>query len=304
MEYNPRVESIHYLNHGIDVLRLDLIHPHHGGNKYFKLKYNLQKAKSLGLNTILTFGGAHSNHVYSTAAAGKEFGFSSIGIIRGEEGVVEQSPTLQFALKCGMKLHFISREKYRDKTEENILDELKPLYGNFYLIPEGGSNYEGVKGCTEILSDDLKKYDHVFCACGTAATFSGIKISSGPTQKIIGVSVLKGENKLIDEANKWFEVFNSEKINLFDDKNLNHSTILNDYHFGGYAKYAKELVDFKIDFEKKYSIALDHIYTSKLFFAVFDLIKKGKLNQAAKVLIVHSGGSQGNMGFENRFGLI
>ena len=251
MQYYRLINSIFFQDQTIDILRLDLIHPLYGGNKYFKLKYNLQKAKSSGLSTILTFGGAHSNHIYATAAACKEFGLNSIGIISGENNKIEQSSTLRFAINNGMQLHFISREQYKNKTEENFRGELKKKFGNFYLIPEGGSNYEGVKGCTEILTQELKNYEYVFCAGGTAATFSGIKISANKNQNIIGISVLKGENKLMEDANKWLELFNSDKISTVESGIINHSTILNEYHFGGYAKYAEQLIDFKKDFEKK-----------------------------------------------------
>ena len=302
MEYLPIIHSLNYDGRNLDVLRLDLIHPQYGGNKYFKLKYNLLAAQKLGLQQTLTFGGAHSNHIYSTAALCQENGINSIAVIRGEENSIEQSPTLQFALDCGMKLHFISRQKYKNKSDENLVEELKQLFGDFYLVPEGGGNYEGVMGCAEILNSDLKKYDYVFCACGTATTYSGIKISAEANQKIIGISVLKGENKLIEAANEWLTFFDSDPIKPSLSGTLNHSTILNEYHFGGYAKYSKELVAFKKHFEREYSIPLDHIYTSKLFYAVFDLIKQQKLNQDARILIVHSGGLQGNAGFEKRFG--
>jgi 1-aminocyclopropane-1-carboxylate deaminase len=303
VNYNPIISTINFQGHLLDVLRLDLIHPHYGGNKYFKLKYNLEKAKRLDLNQILTFGGAHSNHIYSTAAACKEFGFKAIGVIRGEENLIEQSPTLKFALECRMKLRFVSREEYKSKTEEKLLAELEEEFGKFYLVPEGGSNKEGVEGCTEILTEELKKYDYVFCACGTAATFSGIKISKGKHQNVIGISVLKGENKLIEDANNWFKLFASEEISLLNSGTINQSTIINEYHFGGYAKFSKELVAFKNDFEKQYNITLDYIYTAKLFFAVFDLIKQNRLKLNSKVLIVHSGGQQVNSGFEKRYSI-
>ncbi len=302
-DYTPIINSINFYGQLIDVLRLDLMHPQYGGNKYFKLKYNLKKAKSLNLNTILTFGGAHSNHIYSCAAVCKELGFNSIAVIRGEESLITQSPTLQFALKCGMKLHFISREKYKGKTDESFIEELKQVFGEFYLVPEGGNNYDGVKGCTQILTEELKGYDYVFCACGTATTFSGIKISAKHQQKIIGVSVLKGKNELINDANEWFEVFNSEKINPLESGIINQSTIISDYHFGGYATYNKQLVDFKKEFENKHSIGLDYIYTSKLFYSVFDLINNGRINPNSKILIIHSGGQQGNKGFETRYNI-
>lgn len=287
-------------NSPIDVLRLDLIHPFYGGNKYFKLKYNVQKAQG---KTILTFGGAHSNHIYSTAAFCHEQKLKCVGVIRGEEQLIENSPTLQFAKQQGMHLHFVSREFYKTKIEQELLNDLKKEFGDFYLIPEGGNNDEGIEGCMEIL-DEVPFYDYVFCACGTSCTYTGILASAQKDQKIIGISVLKGENQLIDEVNTNASKFDFEKIKTYLSGKIEHSTILNEFHFGGYAKHTQELLDFKNKFEKDNNIPLDYIYTSKLFYAIYDLINKGLLLENKKILIVHSGGQQGNAGYEARYKII
>jgi 1-aminocyclopropane-1-carboxylate deaminase len=284
-----------------DVLRLDLIHPYYGGNKFFKLKYNAERAVSEGYDQLLTFGGAHSNHIYSTAAFCRERNLKSIGVIRGEESIIHESPTLKFAIDSGMQLYFVSREKYRNKAA--LMDKLEGRFGKFYPVPEGGSNKEGVKGCAEILSGLEKHYDYIFCACGTAATFSGIKISLDPGQIAVGISVLKGENALINDANNWFAESGSEKISEYKGGMIETSAIINDYHFGGYAKYTEELLGFKKQFEEKFNIPLDYVYTSKLFFAVNDLIKKKSLKPGSSVLLTHSGGQQGNAAFEKRYQL-
>jgi len=302
-EYVPVIQTLQYPGHGIDVLRLDLVHPLYGGNKYFKLKYNYLKAKELGYSTVLTFGGAHSNHIYSTAAFCKEKGIKVIGVIRGEKEMLDQSPVLQFAIEQGMELYFVSREEYKYKADEKFINKLCDRFGDFYPVPEGGNNYEGVKGCTEILTEDLKKYDYVFCACGTSATFSGIKISSRPEQCVVGISVLKGENTLIGEANKWLGKFDSNPITQFSGEELNQSTILDIYHFGGYAKHTEELLDFKVQFESRYGFQLDYVYTAKVFAAAFDLAETGILKENVSVLIVHTGGYHANPGYEKRYQL-
>ncbi len=301
----------------IDVLRLDLIHPYYGGNKYFKLKYNIQKAfeghaersRSTPFRSaqgdrpfILTFGGAHSNHIYSTAAYCHENHIKVVGVIRGEESMILQSPTLQFAREHGMHLHFISRARYRNKTDDDFVNELINEYGDFYLIPEGGNNEVGIKGCMEIL-EDVPFYDYVFCACGTACTYTGILASACPDQKIIGVSVLKGENVLIDAVNNNSSAFRFPPIKAYSGSKLEESTIFDHYHFGGYARHTDELLKFKKEFEEQHRIPLDYIYTSKLFFAVYDLINKDLLQKDSSVLIVHSGGQQGNAGYEKRYNI-
>ncbi|MFO0434775.1 MAG: 1-aminocyclopropane-1-carboxylate deaminase/D-cysteine desulfhydrase, partial [Sphingobacteriaceae bacterium] len=286
-----------YKNFSIDVLRLDLIHPYYGGNKYFKLKYNVISAETLKQSRnlsgqgdelpILTFGGAHSNHIYSTAAFCHEHKLKVIGVIRGESSLIEQSPTLQFAQKQGMHLHFISRERYKNKTDNDLIEELKQEFGDFYMIPEGGNNELGIKGCMEIM-DQVPTYDYVFCACGTVCTYTGILASAKSNQKIIGVSVLKGENALMADVNKNAANFQFTHIKPFSGGKLDHSAILDQYHFGGYAKHTKELLNFKNTFEADHHIPLDYIYTSKLFYAVYDLINKGQLMDNSSVLIVHS----------------
>ncbi|MDH5368219.1 MAG: 1-aminocyclopropane-1-carboxylate deaminase/D-cysteine desulfhydrase, partial [Cyclobacteriaceae bacterium] len=119
--------------------REDLLHNKVSGNKWRKLKYNLQTAKEQGYTTLLTFGGAYSNHIYATAAAANEAGFNSIGVIRGER-TEPLNATLTFAEQMGMQLHFVSRTLYREKKEKYFIDNLRHEFGDFYLIPEGGSN--------------------------------------------------------------------------------------------------------------------------------------------------------------------
>lgn len=295
------ISKIVLANREVDVLRLDLVHPLYGGNKFYKLKLNIEKAKVLGYHTILTFGGAHSNHIFSTSAYCKENGISSVAVIRGREEEWKDSPTLRSARQNEMQLHFVGNESYRRKGDPQFINELQEIYGHFYLIPEGGNNKEGVRGCSEIMNEELKVYDFVFCACGTATTFSGLLISAAPHQKVIGISVLKGENTLIDSANNWMNLFDKERIR--QDDSLNTSTILNSYHMGGYAAFSQDLLDFKVSFEKKFSIPLDYVYTTKLFYAVNDLLQKMDVLRNKKILVIHSGGQQGNSAFERRYGL-
>jgi 1-aminocyclopropane-1-carboxylate deaminase len=262
----------------VSVLRLDLIHPQISGNKWFKLKYNLEEAKKSGLDTILTFGGAFSNHIHATAVACNQFGFKSIGVIRGEE-TSKDNFTLAEAKKFGMHLQFVTREDYKRKDGETFINELKEYFGNFYLIPEGGSNLLGEKGCEEIVSEK-NKFTHLFCACGTGTTFKGLQRTIKPNQELVGISVLKGEGE----------------VNSLPG-------ILNEYHFGGYAKHTNELLDFKTKFETQTKIPLDYIYTAKLFYALNDLISGNKLPKNSNVLVIHSGGLQGNTGYEQRYRL-
>lgn len=265
------------------VKREDLIHPFISGNKFRKLTYNLSEAKRLGLDTLLTFGGAFSNHIAAAAYAGKEHGLKTIGIIRGEE-LVDQwqdNPTLAWAKEQGMQFKFISREAYRSKESPEFLKQLKEEFGAFYSIPEGGANALAIKGCEEILTNKDTAFD-VICVCvGTGGTISGLINSSGTPQKVLGFPALKGDFLRKDickfaQRENW-------------DLNL-------EYHFGGYGKVTKELIDFINDFKSKTTIPLDPVYTGKMLFGIIDLVRKDYFEPNTKILAIHSGGLQGIAG--------
>jgi 1-aminocyclopropane-1-carboxylate deaminase len=265
------------------IRREDLIHPFISGNKFRKLKYNLLQAKKENQTTLLTFGGAFSNHIAATAYAGRQYGLETIGVIRGEELAtkINENPTLKFAQDCGMKFVFVSRENYRIKNSEEYLSELKLKLGSFYLIPEGGTNMLAVKGCEEILSKEDKFYNFICCAVGTGGTISGLINSSHSHQKILGFSSLKGDFLIAD-------------IRKFA-KNTNWD-LISEYHFGGYGNVSNELIEFINEFYIKNAIPLDPIYTGKLVFGVLDLIKKDFFPENSKILLIHTGGIQGVQG--------
>lgn len=265
------------------IRREDLIHPFVSGNKFRKLKYNLLEAKQQNHRTLLTFGGAYSNHIAAVAFAGKENGFKTIGVIRGDElsSKISQNPTLKFCQDNGMEFVFVSREQYRLKNTEDFLCNLKNDFDDFYIVPEGGTNDLAVKGCQEILSSEDEMFDYICCAIGTGGTISGIINSSTSHQKVLGFPSLKGD-------------FIKKDIRKFAKKE--NWDIISDYHFGGYGKVSEELIEFINDFYKKYSIPLDPIYTGKLVFGVIDLITKNYFPEDSKILLIHTGGIQGVQG--------
>lgn len=273
------------------VKREDLIDPHISGNKWFKLKYNLIEAQKLGYEKLLTFGGAYSNHIYSTAAVGKNFGFETIGVIRGEEHL-PLNPTLNFAQSCGMKFNYLDRTSYRNKYDEKFIDYLKNEYGKFYLIPEGGSNHLAVKGCAEIIPRINIKFDFVCCACGTGGTLAGLILGLDSKAKVIGFSALKGAKFLNDNIKKI--------LSRFGKQNLSNWNINLDYHFGGYAKVSKELINFCYDFKDQHGIEIEPIYNGKMLWGIFDLIQKNYFPKHSVIVAIHSGGLQGLRGLEQR----
>ncbi|HYO22155.1 MAG TPA: pyridoxal-phosphate dependent enzyme, partial [Flavisolibacter sp.] len=253
------------------------------GNKWFKLKRYLLDARQSGKNTLLTFGGAYSNHIAATAAAANEQRFRSIGIIRGEEPS-PLSHTLAAAASAGMKLYFISREAYQRKTipikiyHENDKNEL-------YVIPEGGYGNPGVDGASEILQiKDFASYTHIISAVGTGTTLAGLVTAAGPHQKVIGIPVLKNALSLQKEIDDLLPLVNHSSFQL-----------LNDYHFSGYAKQSAELFHFMNRLFLQTGIPTDFVYTAKAFYAAFDLLEKGFFSTNDKILLLHTGGLQGNL---------
>lgn len=266
------------------IKREDLIHPFVSGNKFRKLKYNLLQAKAENKTTLLTFGGAFSNHIAAVAFAGKQNNFQTIGIIRGDElkDKISENPTLKFAQENGMIFEFITRQAFKNKEEDLFIKYLKKKYGDFYFIPEGGTNELAVKGCEEILTDEDSKFDFICTCVGTSGTIAGIINSAKPHQKILGFSALKG-------------VVFDEEIHKFAS-NKNNWEIITNYHFGGYGKVTPELIACINDFYQKYKIPLDPIYTGKLLFGVIDLINKKYFPENSRILVIHTGGIQGIAG--------
>lgn len=285
-------------NSRLFVLREDLIHPEISGNKWRKLKYNIGWAKEHNIDTVLTFGGAYSNHIAATAAAGAFYGLKTIGVIRGEE-TKPLNNTLNLARQNGMQLKYVSRENYRNKDQDAFISELKKEFGEVFIIPEGGSNSYAVKGCTEILSNIEIEFDVITCACGTGGTIAGI-ISSLQNQEAIGFPALKGakflEKDIARLVNDYAVQFNAPV------KKKNWSLDFN-YHFGGYAKIDDKLVAFVKEFRTQHQIPLDLIYTGKMMYGIFDKLKNTDQFDNKTIIAVHTGGIQGNEGFRERFNI-
>ncbi len=280
---NIPLELFSLYGYSLVIKREDKLHPVISGNKYRKLKYNILSAKKLGETTLLTFGGAYSNHIAAVAATGKEFGFKTIGIIRGEELInkAEDNPTLSYAKNCGMQFYFVSREEYKNKTDYNFIEKLKKLFGDFYLLPEGGTNELAVKGCEEIITNKDEEFDYVCIAVGTGGTLAGIVKSSYSHQTVLGFSALKG-------------IFQSSEIEKFTSKT--NYKILDDFCFGGFAKIDEELIHFINNFKEKTGVPLDPIYTGKMLFGIIELLKKGRFKKKCRILAIHTGGLQGIAG--------
>lgn len=271
--------------------RDDLLHPQVSGNKWRKLKYNLIDAQRQHCDTLLTFGGAYSNHLYATAAAGQLLGFQTIGVVRGDE--LRSQPlnaTLAFCQSCGMKLHFVSRDDYRRKEEADFLNRLqiqgKQLWpGQYYVLPEGGTNERAVQGTAEIMPELIAQLGYapayVGCAVGTGGTWRGLLTSAPATTTVLGFLAVKGTEKSLLSG-------------LPRDKSpAANCQLLTEYNFGGYAKTTPELINFIRVFERRTGIRVEQVYTGKLLFGIYDLARRGFFPPGATVVALHTGGLQG-----------
>ncbi len=276
------------------IKRDDHIHPAISGNKWRKLKYNLLAAKEQEHHTLLTFGGAYSNHIAAVAAAGKEWQFKTIGIIRGEEHL-PLNPTLEQARQNGMQFKYIDRNMYREKESPEMLEQLKRLYGRFYLLPEGGTNSLALKGCAEMIEEiEPSSYDFVCAPCGTGGTLAGLTAGLNRRKQLLGFPALKGGSFLKEEIDRLTEEYNGQIYHNFQ--------LITGYHFGGYAKWTPDLLNFIRIFKDTTGIPLDPIYTGKMFYGLYDLMEKGWFKPGSRILAIHTGGLQGIEGFNEKFG--
>jgi len=272
------------------IKRDDLIHPEISGNKWRKLKFNIEKYKQKKYDSIVTFGGAYSNHIAATAASGKLLNIPTIGIIRGEELNVNSNQTLRNAHDNGMKLVFVSRSKYSERYERIYHEELRLEFGNTLIINEGGANFHGVIGSGEILSEIHFTPDYIYSASGTGTTVAGLLLTSDTT-KVVSVPVFKKGGFIKDEVENLLIQFQFSKEELAEKMNLLELNLNND--FGGYGKHTSELIEFINDFHKITNIKLDQIYTAKMMFALLNDIKSGKIKTGSKIIALHTGGLQG-----------
>jgi 1-aminocyclopropane-1-carboxylate deaminase len=266
------------------------------GNKWRKLKYNLRFAADNRHHTMLTFGGAYSNHIAAVAAAGHQFQFKTIGCIRGE-APAQLNPTLLFAQQCGMHLHFMSRTAYRQKHTSTIQQDLKARFGSFYLIPEGGTNQLAIKGCKEMapeIENQLAGVPDYYClSAGTGGTAAGLIIGVQHTSKVLAFSALKGDFLASEVA---------ALLDQYADKPCGSWEMITDYHFGGYARHKPDLINFINTFKADTGIPLDPVYTGKMFYGLMDRIKNGAFEKGSTIVAIHTGGLQGIAGFNQRFG--
>lgn len=273
----------------VDMLRLDKIHPIVSGNKWYKLKQNIRYALDNGYKTILTFGGAYSNHLIATAAVGYQFGIQSIGIVRGTYAEATKTPTLMDCIAYGMQLAFVPREEYARKSEAEYLESLSNKFDNPFIIPEGGANEWGREGSKEIAGYIRDEYTHVCVSVGTGTTLAGIRAALPEHQVILGYAPMKQGVYLKADIDKYIEHDKRDAFSLFAD-----------WHCGGFGKWNEELISFMNLFYEANTISLDIVYTAKMMLGIQDQLKSGYFPEGSKVLCIHTGGLQGNISIKDK----
>lgn len=277
------------------VKRDDLLHPIISGNKWRKLKYNLMVARRQRFDTLLTFGGAYSNHLHAVAAAGKVCGFNTIGVVRGTVSG-ELNPTLIDARRAGMTLYFVDREAYRDKDSPAMLHFLRQRFGRFFMLPEGGANTLALTGCAELAQEIVDQLGEppgaVMCACGTGATLAGLVSTLPPQTEALGVSTLNGGGFLYDAVERLLRESAIQARCRW--------RVLTNFHHGGYAKCSDGLLEFIGRFRAINQIPIEPIYTGKMFFALYEMILSGQFEAGTTIVAVHTGGLQGLRGMADR----
>ena len=278
----------------LDLLRLDMIHPLISGNKWFKLSYALGEVLRTDCHRVLSFGGAWSNHIHALAFAGYQLGLETIGVIRGERPE-NLSATLVDAQRWGMTLHFVSRAEYRDKTDIDFVKQLQRYFGEFHLLPEGGSGPRVVQGCSDIMKQlDGSDYDLVCCACGTGGTLAGLLAAKPEGTRMLGVAALKGAGFLYQDIRRLLA-----EAGVDDPQGW--SLALDD-HEGGYGKLSPELAGAIEHFQSYSGVELEPVYTGKAFLALRRALLRGELDSGQRVLLVHTGGMQGLRGMKEKLG--
>lgn len=273
----------------VDMLRLDLLHPVVSGNKWYKLKYNIEYAHKHGYKSVLTFGGAYSNHLVATAAAARAYGLRSIGIIRGLHAAGKLTPTLASCKEYGMELVFAERSEYGKKNNTDWLKQLAQQYKDAFIIPEGGANVQGRKGIADITLQIPDAYTHICVSVGSGTTMAGLRNNLECNKQVYGYVPMKQGRYMTTEIENMLDEDNDSNWQLFDD-----------WHFGGFGKWNDELIAFMNSFYTIHHIPLDIVYTGKMMFGVKEQLTAGLFPADAQILCIHTGGLQGNTSVQDR----
>ncbi len=297
-----KIELALFQKAGLELLvrRDDLLDSQLSGNKFYKLWFNLEVAAQTGFRRLVTFGGAYSNHIHATAAAGHRFGLETFGLIRGEERS-PLNPCLADATAWGMRLQYVSRADYSKRHSPDFQAWLSKKL-DAYVIPEGGSNIEGAKGMRivgEVLSQELNDdFTSICLASGTGTSLAGVAAGVKESCSVYGFSVLKGQGGLVQDVGRYYRMLKEESHKQGEQKMPENWRVITGFHAGGYAKRLPvHLQEFWKEFETETGIPLDPVYTLKMFWGICCLVRQGFWKKGSRIVAIHSGGLQGRRGF-------
>ncbi len=273
------------------LLRLDQIHPHVSGNKWYKLKYNLVQAVLNGASTLITFGGAWSNHLHAFSCMGRMLGMRTVAVLRGNEWQSQTNPMIEDLKAWGTEIHCISRQEYQCRNDSSYQQQWQHKYPGSYVIPEGGDNFWGVLGVSSLFSDlqqadqaVVRQMHSVAVACGTGNTLVGVRLALSAKQKVIGISALKGE---------WYSDMIAQRMAAFWPLSLTNWQVFTQYHGGGFGKLSTGIKSYMQEFESASGVLLDPVYTAKLAYGIKQKINEGYFPPGHRLLLIHTGGLQG-----------
>ena len=276
----------------ISLLRLDLTGGLAPGNKSFKLQENIAQARRLGLRRLVSFGGAWSNHLHALAAVGAEHGFETVGIVRAEQSAPE-SAMIADVRAWGMQIVNVSRAEYRHRNDRDYLEQVRQLFAPCLVIPEGGSNEDGARGCQAIAAlvrDIAPATRRIVVPVGTGTTLAGLAAGLGSEYEVVGISALKGAADLEPRVDQALAACVTDSVAAW--------RILHQFHCGGFARSNAQLREFILEFESVHDIPLDPVYTGKMLFALHQLLQCEEWDASIPVLAIHTGGLQGRRGFD------
>ena len=286
------LDWLHQAGVEVAVLRLDLIDPLISGNKWFKLTEHLCAAHQAGADGLISLGGAHSNHLHALAAAGKRFGFATVGLLRGHP---QQTPTTLDLERYGMQLHWLGFAGYRARHEPGFWQPWQALYPNLHQVPEGGGGLAGALGCKSLVNQVREQlatvgwddYDGWWLAAGTGTTLAGLMLGEAGRRRVYGALAVPEDHGVAPQVEAILQAGGllARNVELIDASR------------GGFARVDDALLGFMRASEAASGLPLEPLYTAKALMALEQAVKEGVIARGMRLVFVHTGGLQGRRGF-------
>ncbi|KPZ11661.1 1-aminocyclopropane-1-carboxylate deaminase [Pseudomonas amygdali pv. ulmi] len=280
----------------VAILRLDLIDSLISGNKWFKLSEHLTQAVEAGAEGLISLGGAHSNHLHALAAAGRRFGFPTVGLLRGH---AQQTPTVLDLQAFGMQLHWLGYAGYRARHAADFWLPWQAQYPELYPIAEGGGGLAGALGCArlrEMVDSQLghlgwDDYHGWWLAVGTGTTLAGLLLAEAGAHPVYGAMAVPDNHGVAQNIVAVLKEAAGSQVNA--SPNLPAACVLLEASRRGFARTDAALLDFIASSEAHSGVPLEPLYTGKALLALHDEVLAGRFKSGSRLVLVHTGGLQG-----------